>query len=200
MPSGEEVSGYIRSDGQIDLQKKIYFKVSPDQTEKQQQFYGEASGGINFIHAGSDPAIFATEGDKKQLIGQVGIALQMETILPKFSRKLITQYSLGFYRWIGLKSLGGILDDNIPTASMTGNFSAHFLFNPMAKTKWYSRLGAAINFDFGAQAPLRPGFSIGLGAYLPSGLRLGLQYESLLIIKGIVIWQAVVAVPFLQRD
>lgn len=168
-----------------------------EKTEK--QLFGEALVGINFLQARDDPPLSSTGNELKGIYGHSGLALQIGSLNPAFSRKLITQYGIGFYQWFYLGAPREEINESFPTSTIAINLSAHHLFNPFAKIKWYSRLGGNINFDLGVEVPLRPSFSIGFGAYLPSGTRLGLQYESILIIKGIVAWEAVVAMPLLKK-
>ncbi|PHN07030.1 hypothetical protein [Flavilitoribacter nigricans] len=161
--------------------------VTDFKTRLEKQYFGEAMVGINFSHFFVTPSTTGPDRLERVIFGQAGIALQMETVNPSFSRKLVTHYSIGLYKWAGLARIGGILDETPPTATLTATVAAHFIFNPLARLKWYTRLGAAANYDFGAQAALRPGYSFGFGAYLPSGVRLGVQLIS---------WQFRVAVPF----
>lgn len=170
--------------------------VTNNKAEKQKVFYVEALSGVSTGQV--ETASSMQEGDLVA-IWQVGLALQMENVNHRISRKLRTQYSLGLYKWIDNGDKRTLFGEFLPSMSLSTNVSAHYIFNPLAKARIYSRLGVAVNFDFGAQLPLRPGVSLGLGVYLPSDMRLGLRYESLGIVTGKTAWQAAVAVPFSKQ-
>lgn len=123
-----------------------------------------------------------------------GLAAQVEVYKPALSKRLLVHNSLEAYKWIAWEDEG---ITSPPALSLVANIAAHYMFDETAKVKFYTRIGGAFVVDVGRQVLPRPGFSIGMGAYLPSGGRLGFQLTSLSILgsEGLTGWRLGYALP-----
>jgi len=130
----------------------------------------------------------------KEVFASVGVAAQVDVYKPSLSRNLLIHNSLEAYKWIAVEESGVI---EAPVLSMAFTMAAHYMLNERDRVKVFTRLGASFVVDFGSTILPRPGISVGLGTYFPSGSRLSLQLSSLSLLgsEGITAWRLAYAFP-----
>lgn len=163
----------------VDKEKRYFFEF----------FAGPLIGKRNFgTIFGADRMI------EREVFGMVGIAIQSDIYKPSLSRKVLLHNSLEAYKWITLEESGIIPP---PLMSLAFNMSAHYIFDENARIKFFTRLGGTFVVDIGNGILPRPGISLGIGAYFPTGGRLGLQLSTVTILgtEGITSWRLGYAIP-----
>lgn len=154
------------------------------QEPKERRYFAEIFTGPIIGKTGGGVIGSRNPGDKKLYFGMLGAGLQLESFRPSFSNKLIVNLGLGAYKWFNISEVSEE-EYAVPDFTITGNLSGQYLLSPYeARLQWFTRLSAIFNFTFTEESPFTPGIAFGFGTYLPSGSRLGLQYETLSIFGG----------------